>query len=193
MSALGHSRRSRSMAGTVMTFSWADREATRSMARTTTTRSTLGAFRFRQYLRGIKPEDDEQPDSDIRELVFKKNQYGPMTESIVLRYQRGLFLPERGTTSLDKLARQAKVDEVFLRGLGQIIQQGRDATAANNSPDFGPALIAATPEAKAERISKTELSEAMTRLLASGKVHVGKVGSPPSRARKCIVPGGRPC
>jgi hypothetical protein len=97
-----------------------------------------GAFRFRQYLRGIKPEDDEQPDSDIRELAFKKNQYGPMTESIALRYQRGLFLPERGTTSLDKLARQAKVDETFLHGLGQIIQQGRDATAASNSPDCGP-------------------------------------------------------
>ena len=153
-----------------------------------------GAFRFRQYLRGIKPDDDDQqPDSDIRELVFKKNQYGPMTESIVLRYQRGLFLPERGTTSLDKLARQAKVDEVFFGGLGQIVQQGRDATAARNSPDFGPKLIAATPEAKAERISKTELSEAMTRLLAAGKIHVGKAGGPPSRARKCILPGARPC
>ena len=85
------------------------------------------------------------------------------------------------------------MDEVFLHGLGQIIQQGRDVTAANNSPDFGPTLIAATPEAKAERISKRELADAMTRLLAAGKVHVGKGGSPPSRARKCILPGARPC
>ena len=94
---------------------------------------------------------------------------------------------------LDKLARQAKVDEGFLRGLGQIIQQGRDATAASNSPDFGPKLIASMPEAKAERISKPELSEAMTRLLAAGKVHVGKGGGPPSRARNCLLPGARPC
>ena len=49
-----------------------------------------GAFRFRQYLKGIKPSDGEQPETDLRELEFKKNQYGPMGESIVLRYQRGL-------------------------------------------------------------------------------------------------------
>src|SRR6201987_4506650 len=35
-----------------------------------------GAFRFRQYLTGVKPEGGEQPDSDLRRLEFKKNQYG---------------------------------------------------------------------------------------------------------------------
>ena len=117
----------------------------------------------------MKPSDGEQPDSDVRELAFKKNQYGPTAETILLRYQRGLFLPERGMTSLDKLAREARVMKVFLRGLGQIIQQGRDAIAAKNSPDFGPALIVTVAEAKADRISKTELTDAMARLLTSGK------------------------
>jgi RecA-family ATPase len=36
-----------------------------------------GAFRFRQYLKGVKPDSGEQPDGDLRELQFKKNQYGP--------------------------------------------------------------------------------------------------------------------
>jgi RecA-family ATPase len=40
-----------------------------------------GAFCFRQYLKGLKPEADEQPDGDIRQLQFKKNQYGPSGES----------------------------------------------------------------------------------------------------------------
>ena len=31
-----------------------------------------GAFRFRQYLTSVKPEDGEQPDSDLRQLEFKK-------------------------------------------------------------------------------------------------------------------------
>src|SRR5262249_50354865 len=44
-----------------------------------------GAFRFRQYLKGVKPDAGEQPDSDLRELEFKKNQYGPTGESIVVR------------------------------------------------------------------------------------------------------------
>jgi hypothetical protein len=45
-----------------------------------------GAFRFRQYLKGVKASDGEQPDNDLRELEFKKNQYGPRGDSIVLRY-----------------------------------------------------------------------------------------------------------
>ena len=43
-----------------------------------------GAFRFRQYLKGIKPEDGEQPDGDLRELQFKKNQYGPLSRPLGL-------------------------------------------------------------------------------------------------------------
>ena len=40
-----------------------------------------GAFRFRQYLKGVKASDGEQPESDLRELEFKKNQYGPRGET----------------------------------------------------------------------------------------------------------------
>jgi RecA-family ATPase len=46
-----------------------------------------GAFRFHQYLRSAKAEGDEEPDRDLRELVFRKNQYGPLAENIVLRYE----------------------------------------------------------------------------------------------------------
>jgi RecA-family ATPase len=148
-----------------------------------------GAFRFRQYLKGVKADGGEQPDGDLRELEFKKNQYGPRGESIVLRYERGLFLPEAGVSSLDKLARAARVDEIFLRGLSQIIQQGRDAIVADNSPGFGPALIAQQPDAMKERIRKKELTDAMNRLLAANKIHIGKTDGPPSKAKKCL----RPC
>jgi RecA-family ATPase len=48
-----------------------------------------GAFRFRQYLKGVKPEEGE-PEGDLRELQFKKNQYGPSGEIVVVRYQSGL-------------------------------------------------------------------------------------------------------
>ena len=128
----------------------------------------------------------------MRELAFKKNQYGPTGKTIVLRYQHGLFLPEQGTTNLDKLAREAKVDDVFLYGLGQIIQQGRNAIAGENSPEFGPTLIAALAPAKTERIGKKELVAAMTRLLDAGKIHIGKTSGPPSKAKNCILPGAKP-
>ena len=139
-------------------------------------------------MKGAKPDEGEQPDGDVRELAFKKTQYGPTGETIVLRYQRGLFLPERGVSNLDKLAREA-VDDIFLHGLGQIIQQGRNAIAGENSPEFGPTLIAAMASAKTERIGKKELVAAMTRLLDAGKIHIGKTSGPPSKAQNCILPG----
>jgi RecA-family ATPase len=72
------------------------------------------AVRARFYMKGVKPEAGEQPDTDLRELVFKKNNYGPVSESIVLRYTNGLFLPVPSMASLDQAAQEARADEIFL-------------------------------------------------------------------------------
>ena len=82
-----------------------------------------GAFRFRQYLTGIKPTTRRTARQDLRELEFK-NQYGPRGQSIVLRYQRGLFLPEGGMSSLDKLAREQRAEETFLTILARYERDG---------------------------------------------------------------------
>jgi RecA-family ATPase len=148
-----------------------------------------GAFRFRQYLTGVKADAGEQPDGDLRQLEFKKNQYGPPGKNIVVRYQDGLFLPERGMSNLDKAARESRVEEVFLSGLSQIIRQGRDAMAGKTSSEFGPSLIADLPDAKKERITKRELTAVMDKLLAADKIHIGKTSGPPSKAKKCLLPG----
>jgi RecA-family ATPase len=148
-----------------------------------------GAFRFRQYLTSVKPTDGEQPETDLRELQFKKNQYGPLGESIVVRYRGGLFLPEAGITNLEKVAREAKVDDIFLSGLRQIVRQGREAVYGHTSPEFGPTLIAELPETKKEGVRKKELTDAMNRLLAADKIHIGRTDDRPSRAKKCLVLG----
>jgi hypothetical protein len=96
-----------------------------------------GAFRFRQYLTSVKPADGEQPDDDLRELRFLKNQYGPRAESVVVRYQNGLFLPEPGMASLDKLAREAKADEVFLELLTRFGREGRNGHRRKSSRKAG--------------------------------------------------------
>jgi len=144
------------------------------------------AFRFRQYLKGVKPDGGDEPDGDLRQLEFKKNQYGPTAESIVLRYQCGLFLPETGISNLEKLAREAAIDDAFLVGLRLIIQQGRDAIAGGTSREYGPTLIAELPATKAQGIRKPDLESAMERLLAAGKIHIGPTDGPPSKAKKRI-------
>jgi RecA-family ATPase len=46
------------------------------------------AVRARGYMKGVKSEAGEQPDSDMREIAFKKNQYGKRDETIILKYGR---------------------------------------------------------------------------------------------------------
>src|SRR6516164_7852315 len=76
-----------------------------------------GAFRFRQYLTGIKPDSGERPDDNLRESQFKKKQYGPLGETIVVRYQDGLYLPVAGMSSLDRAKEEAAAETAFLTTL----------------------------------------------------------------------------
>ena len=111
-----------------------------------------GAFRFRQYLTSVKATDGEQPETDLRELQFKKNQYGPLGESIVVRYRGGLFLPEPGQSSLDKASRDAKVDEIFLDLLKRMAADGRNVSHNPSSKTYAPAAFVREADAKNLRV-----------------------------------------
>jgi RecA-family ATPase len=137
-----------------------------------------GAFRFRYYLHAVKASDDEQPDNDLRELEFKKNQYGPLGESIVLRYQRGVFLPEGGVSNLDKLARDTKAEEVFMGLLRRFSAEGRNASDKLTAPNYAPKYFAEEDEAKKHKFKKSELKEAMRRLFKADKLCVETYGRP---------------
>jgi RecA-family ATPase len=145
-----------------------------------------GAFRFRQYLTGVKDEAGEQPDSNVREWQFKKNQYGPTAETIGLRYERGLFLPIGGAGTLDKVAREAKADETFRGKIIEFDRQGRNTSHKQNAPTYAPTEFAKEPEAKAAGIKKKDFEDAMRRLLAAGKIRVEPYG-PPSRGWTKLV------
>jgi RecA-family ATPase len=135
-----------------------------------------GAFRFRQYLAGVKAEVGEQPDTDLRQLEFKKNQYGPTAETIVLRYEHGLFLPVAGASNLDKAAAEQHANDLFLTLLAQFDKQGRNVSDKPNSPNYAPAAFAKEVSAKGTR--KADLEAAMRRLFADGKIRVDSYGRP---------------
>ena len=137
-----------------------------------------GAFRFRQYLKGARSEPGEQPDGDLRELVFKKNQYGPTGETIALRYRNGMFLPEPGMSSLDKISREAKADDIFLDLLKRLSGEGRNVGDKPTSPNYAPTTFAKENEAKQVQLRKPDLEAAMRRLFADGKIHVESYGRP---------------
>jgi RecA-family ATPase len=135
-----------------------------------------GAFRFRQYLKSVKASDGEQPDNDLRELEFKKNQYGPRGDNIILRYQRGLFLPEGGVSSLDKASRSAKAEEVFMDLLRRFGAEGRNVSENKNAPTYAPAKFEKEDEAKKFRLKKVELEQAMRDLFRTQKLRVEPYG-----------------
>jgi RecA-family ATPase len=150
------------------------------------------AFRFRQYLKGIKPDGGDEPDGDLRELEFKKNQYGPLGETVVVRYQRGLFLPEASISGLDKIAREAKADEVFLDLLKRFSGEGRNVSDKPTAPTYAPAAFAKETEAKKVHMRKPDLEEAMRRLFASSKIHIETYGRPSRPYSRLTVRGATP-
>jgi RecA-family ATPase len=146
-----------------------------------------GAFRFRQYLTSLKATDGEAPDNDLRQLEFKKNQYGPRGETIVLRYHHGLFLPEAAMGSLDKLAAEQAAENLFLELLDEQQGQGRNVSHHKNANAYAPTQFIKHPKAKAPGMYKV-LSEAMERLFNAKKIKVesyGKRSNPHSRIARC--------
>ena len=135
------------------------------------------AVRARFYLKAVKAEADEQPEDDLREIVFKKNNYGPIADSIVLRYQRGLFLPVPGISSLDRAAGEQIADGVFLDLLKQFTKANRNVSD-RKGPGYAPALFAREDEAKRAGLNSKSLEAAMRRLFKTEKIKNEPYGRP---------------
>jgi RecA-family ATPase len=146
-----------------------------------------GAFRFRHYLRGVKAGEGEQPDGDLRELQFLKNQYGPRGETIVLRYQRGLFVPEGGMSSFDRIVREAKVDEVFVTLLRRFTDQNRNVSLKISANSYAPREFVTNDLAKQHSIKTAEMAQSMERLLTAGKIINETYGKPAKPYQRLVV------
>jgi RecA-family ATPase len=140
-----------------------------------------GAFRFRQYLTAAKPDNGERPDDNLRQIEVKKNQYGPRAETIVVRYQNGLFLPVPGIGSLERVAQEQSDDEAFLGALDQAEAQGRTLSDSIHASNYAPASFA-----NAIGVPKARLTAAMERLFTGGKIHIVAYG-PPSKGRRKLA------
>jgi RecA-family ATPase len=135
------------------------------------------AVRARSYLKGIKPENGEERDSDLREIVFKKNNYGPLSESMVLRYTDGLFLPVTGVSSLNQAAQEARADEIFVALLRRFGEGNRNVYDKAGT-GYAPAVFAREEEAKGAGITSKAFDAAMRRLFKAGKIWNEPCGKP---------------
>ena len=124
-------------------------------------------------------------------MEMNEKRVRPLGESIVLRYQNGLFLPEGGVNSLDKLAHESKAEEVFMDLLRRFTGQGRNVSDKKTAPTYAPSEFAAEDEAKKHRLKKDDFKPAMSRLFAKGKVHVEQYGRPSRPYSRLAIKDGQ--
>jgi RecA-family ATPase len=135
------------------------------------------SVRSRLYFTGAKKSEDDD-ESDIRELKVMKSNYGPAGEVVRLRWDRGIFVPEGGPGTLERVAAEAAVDQAYLDCLDAAHGSGRQVGPYTGKA-YAPSIFAQMPQAKGYRAKA--LAGAQERLFNAGRIEVRKVG-PPSKA-----------
>jgi RecA-family ATPase len=138
------------------------------------------------YFKAATTDQGEEPDPELRELTFKKNNYGPIGERVLLRWKNGVFVPEPRLGTIEKAVAERRAEEVFLKLLDRF-----GAVTNKKGTSYAPALFAQEPEAKAAKVSKGALVDAMGRLFAANKLHL-EAYDYPCRKRFRIVAGPKP-
>jgi len=162
------------------------------------------SVRARAYFRkpGEDKTDDEsadtKPDSGLRQLDFKKNNYGPISTSVTLQWKQvgkaGVYVPApSGVTGLDKVAADARAEQVFLDLLRRYNGQER-FVSHKVGPSYAPAHFAkeeaATKLAAKEVLRRKLLEAAMNRLFAANKIKVENYGRPSRPYNKIVEQEG---
>jgi RecA-family ATPase len=149
------------------------------------------AFRARYYISAISANENgngEEPKTNQqRKVVFKKNQYGPEADEVVVKYENGLFLPVEGAT-VDQAARMQQAEEVYLHLLEKFIKQNQDLGPSKYG-NYAPGKIAEHPLAKG--FSKADMEAAQQRLIDTDRIHIADVGVR-SKPKQVIRLGEKP-
>jgi RecA-family ATPase len=142
------------------------------------------SVRARCYLHPAKTEKGDEPDPELRELTFKKNNYSPIAEHVPLRWKAGVFVPEPRTGSLEKLAADQRTEELFLKLLNRFDEQGRNVSEKPTAPTYAPTMFSKDPGANGTR--KEAFAAAMRRLFHARKIRVQQYGRPSRPASKLV-------
>jgi RecA-family ATPase/DNA polymerase I-like protein with 3'-5' exonuclease and polymerase domains len=142
------------------------------------------SVRARAVMGSVKASGDKaQRDVSLRQIEFRKNNYGPISATCFVRWQNGMFLPVEGLHSMDAAERAAKADEVFLALLRKFSEQ-KQTVSPNPGRSSAPARFAEHPDAQG--LLAKELAAAMQRLLDAKVIEIRTWG-PPSKQRQCVA------
>jgi RecA-family ATPase len=138
------------------------------------------SVRARAYLTTLKSEDeDEDEQSDLRLLKFKKNNYGPIAKSITLRWEHGIYkVVSSGATYFVNAGLAKAADDLFLKLLKRFNQQGRYVSGTPNTRNYAPTMFFKEDEAKKAGVNKAAFEDALRRLFVAEKVVIESCGAP---------------
>jgi RecA-family ATPase len=105
------------------------------------------SVRARAYFTPAKTDEGEEPDPNLRLLEFKKSNYGPITNSMTLRWENGVYKPVAGFSSLDKLAAETQAERLFLTLLDRFNRQNRNVCDKPSARNYAPSLFAKEDDA----------------------------------------------
>ncbi len=134
------------------------------------------SVRSRLYLERIKGADGKEDNPDARVLRTMKANYGPTGGEISMTWRNGVFVMDAQESGLDRAAKNAKAERLFLSLVRLYAEQGRPV-----NPERAAAEFEKDPDADGFR--KQAFQKAKDVLLKSGKVKI-VVSGPPSRPRK---------
>jgi RecA-family ATPase len=125
------------------------------------------AVRARFYITSVAGEDGEEPEGDLRKIVFKKNNYGRMSETIVVTYQDGVFVE---VASGDAGARAERAKAMFLSLLARFEAAGRIVNDKKNGSNYAPRAFAGEAEARDAGLRMKAFETAMAELFRLGRI-----------------------
>jgi RecA-family ATPase len=141
------------------------------------------SVRSRLWMRRATTEKDEEPNPELRVIEVMKSNYGPIGETIIVRWKDGVFVPVAAMGAFEKAAAERAADELFLKLLDRFQDRGRNLSDKPTANNYAPKMFATDPDGKGRR---RELTDAMNRLFAAGKIKVETYGRPSRSFSKLV-------
>jgi RecA-family ATPase len=146
------------------------------------------AVRSRLYLTrpAIRPADfsgeaaaEDDGDPDERVLKTMKSNYGAIGGKIILRWERGVFVPQGGGSQPATLLDKLDIDRRVLEAVRSLVDSDTKVAADKNAAKGLANLIRKMPATK--KLSWQQAGDSQDRLIAGGKLVKVEMGPPSHR------------
>jgi RecA-family ATPase len=153
-----------------------------SLSGITSGRGTSGStgwnnsVRSRLYFEGVEVAGGE-PDPDLKRLREPKGNYGRPGFELLTRYENGVYVPFGGAGTMDRAAKAAQAENVFMAILKRLTEQGR-FVGSSAGVNYAPAVFVTEAEATELMVSKDQLKAAMIRLFREKRIRIEEYVGP---------------